>query len=233
MARWDRSASAVGEARIIAVLGGLYTATATIHGILLWSDGQPLSDVVPIHLLIGLPGVVLLYGGYQLPDTDLRSDVYPRIVVRCLAGIAIMLAVVGLLAVGSSGGLNHPFFTPVAGTALGSVAGFGIGLNEARALSRAREAEQHRDELLRERNLREGIVETSPIGIAVIDADGRISVVNEHVAEMVGYLEDELRGLEYHASMLEPTTADGTPTEDFIFEQVMETGDRSTTWSGN
>ena len=225
MAHWNRFASAVGEARIILVLGGLYTVIAAVHIILLWWAGQPLSDVVPTHLLIGLPGITLLYGGYRLPDSELRPDVYPRVVARCFAGIGVMLGVVGLLAIGTPGGLHRPFFTPTAGTALGSVAGFGIGLNEARALSRAHEAEQHRDELLQERTLREHIVQTSPIGIAVFDADGQISVVNEHAAEIAGFSEDDLLGTEYDTPMFKVTDADGNPVEDFIFEQVLATGE--------
>lgn len=133
MDSWKRFTSAVGEARIIAVLGALVVAMAAIR-IILWEGGNPLSALVATDLLIILPGLLLLYGGYWLPDEDLHPNVYSRIVARCLAGIAVMLGVVGLLAL--STGLNRPVFTPMAGAALGSGAGFVIGLNEARALSR-------------------------------------------------------------------------------------------------
>ncbi|QLG29837.1 histidine kinase (plasmid) [Halorarum halophilum] len=141
---WKSFVSAVGEARIIAGLGALELVMAASR-VILWKQGSPLIHVVATDLLIILPGIVLLYGGYRLPDLDLHPNVYPQIVSRCFAGIGMMLGVVGVLAI--STGLNRPVFTPMAGTALGSVAGFAIGLNEARALSRAYEAEQAQKEL--------------------------------------------------------------------------------------
>jgi hypothetical protein len=161
MGVWNRFVSAVGEAGFIAVLGGLILAMA-VGRLVLWEGVNPLSALVATDLLLILPGVVLLYGGYRLSETELHPNVYSRIVARCLAGIGVMLGVVGLLALGT--GLNRPVFTPMAGTALGAVAGFAIGLNEARALSRAheaeearRKAEQRKEELRQERNLRERI----------------------------------------------------------------------------
>lgn len=223
MNTWNRFISTIGEARFIIVLGGLDVVMAAAR-IVLWEGGSQLSDIVATDLLIIIPGILLMYGGYRLPDTDLRPEVYPRIVSRCLAGIGVMLGVVGLLAI--STGLNRPVFTPMVGTALGSVAGFAIGLNEARALSRAYEVEQHRDELRQERDLREQIIETSPVGIVVINADGSIRMANEHAARIAGVSAEKLEEMNnYNDPMFQATDADGNPVEGGIVQEILTTGD--------
>lgn len=131
-----------------------------------------------------------------------------------------MLGVVALLAAGT--GLNRPVLTPMAGTALGSVAGFAVGLNEARALSRAHEAERHRDELRQERDLREQIFETSPIGIVIIDADGSVRMSNEHAAQTTGVTREELESVQdYNAPTFRTTDAEGNRVEGGLVEEVL------------
>lgn len=220
---WKRFVASIGENRIIAALGGLHIAMAVAR-ITLWEGDNPLSAIVATDLLIILPGIALLYGGYRLPDTDLHPEVYPRVLSRCLAGIAVMLGVVGLLAI--STGLNRPIFTPMAGTALGSVAGFAIGINESRALSKAYEAERHRNELRQERDLREQIFETSPIGIVVINCDGSIRMANEHAARITGLSEEKLETIdEYNHPMFEATDADGNPVGEGVVGKILMTGE--------
>lgn len=190
MVHWNRFISTGGAARVISTIGGLYVVIAVSRIILLRGADKSLVDVMTTSLLIGLPGAVLLYSGYRLPDTNLRSDVYPRIVGRCLTGIGILLGSVGLLAI--STGLNRPFFTPIAGTALGSVAGFGVGLNEARALSRAHEAEQRNRELIRYETLIEEATDVN----AIVDPDGIFQYLTPSVDHVLGYASDELVGEE-------------------------------------
>ena len=146
MAAVERLSARVGERRLVAGLGGLFVAVAVVRFLVVLGPERSPTAILATDLVIGLPGAGLLYGAYRLPDTDLRPDVYPRVVSRCLAGVVVMLGVVGLLAVG---GLNRPFFTPFAAAALGGFAGFVIGFNEAQALSRARDAEQAQRDLER------------------------------------------------------------------------------------
>lgn len=144
MGIWNRFSSAAGPRSTIAGLGVSFVVLAAGRFLLLSGANRSLLDILATDLVIAVPGVGLLYGAHRIGDLDLRPDVYPRILSRCLVGIGAMLAVVGLLAVT---GLNRPLFTPFAGAALGAVAGFAIDLNEARALSRARDAEQAQREL--------------------------------------------------------------------------------------
>jgi PAS domain S-box-containing protein len=224
MAAWERYVSAVGGDRVISLLGGFAMALAVVRIVLLRRPGVQLSVVLASDLVIAIPGIVLLYGGYRLSDTDLRPDVYPRIVARCFAGIGVMLGVVLLLAV--STGLNRPIFTPMIATALGAVGGFGVGVNEARAVSRARDAEERRDELRRERDLRERIVDTSPVGIVVVDPDGAIRSANEHAAEIVGLPPDELTEFDDpNHPMFEATDSEGNRVDDdsTVFRRILAT----------
>ena len=225
MSRWQRFISTIGAPRLISALGGLYVILAAVQASLHAVTGDPIGELLVDFILFTVPGVVLLYGGYWLPRTDLHADVYPRVAGWCLGGFGLMLAVVGLLVLNPGGSVDRPLRAAVLATALGSVGGLGVGLNEARAFSRAREVEQHRDELRQERDLRERIVETSPIGIVVVDADGSISSANQYAAELLGVSEDELTELGYDEPMFEATGPDGTPVEDEMFQQVLSTGE--------
>ena len=223
MRGWKQAVSSIGEGRFLVGLGVLEVLMALAR-VVLWEGEVALSGVVATDLLIIGPGVVLVYGGYWLTESDLHSEVHSVVVRRCLGGIAAMLGVVALLAVAT--GLNRPLFTPMAGTALGSVAGFAIGVNEARALSRATEAEHHRDELRQERDLRERIFETSPVGITIVDDDGSIRMANEHAARISGYSRAELEAVEEHdAPKFEVTDADGNPIEGGLVEDVLDSGE--------
>ena len=220
MGSWNRLASVVDDARYVSLLGGLVLAAALVRHLLEGSVGS----VGAIDFVLVLPGVVLLYGGYWVQRTSLRRDVYPVIVTRTVVGIGVMIGFVGLLAI--STGLNRPVFTPLAGVALGGLGGFAIGLNEARAVSRAHEAERHRDELRRERDLRDRVFETSPVGIVVVDTDGSITMANDRAARITGLSEATLRARDHARDPLfRATDDDGEPLEEGIAEAILRTGE--------
>ena len=223
MQGWRRLVSSVGEARLLVGLGVLEVLMALARVVL--SAGETaLSGLVATDLLIIGPGLVLIYGGYWLSGSDLHPEVQPVVVGRCLGGVAVMLGVVALLAVAT--GLNRPLFTPMAGTALGGVAGFGIGVNEGRALSRATEAERHQDELRKERDLREQIFETSPVGLVILDVEEGIRMANEHAARITGYSRAELESVDDHmAPRFETTDAAGDPVEEGLVDEVLASGE--------
>lgn len=223
MSRWKRFISAVGALRFILALGGVYLIFGAVQASRDAARGGPLGEILVDFVLFSAPGVVLLFGGHRLPDTNLHSNVYPRIVGWCLGGFGLMLAIVGLLVLNPGGSVDRPLRAAVLATAIGSVAGLAIGMNEAQALTRAREAEQHRDELRQERDLRERIVETSPTGIVVVDEDGSISSANQYAAEILGFSEDKLTELNYDEPVFEAVAPEGTPCTGEIFQQVLST----------
>ena len=222
---WGRFISTVGGARFILVLGGLFVAFGAGRAILLWTAGGSIAATLVEFVLIGGPGLGLLYGGYQLPHSNLRPDVHPRVAAWCLGAAGVMLGVVGLLVLNPGGNVNRPFRAALIATALGSSAGLANGINNAQAISRARDAEQHRDDLRQERDLRERIVETSPIGIVVVNVDGSIENVNEHAAEIVGIPQDQLTELSYDEPMFTEIGEGGNLPDDSLFERILTTGE--------
>lgn len=220
----SRSISIAGARRVIVALGGIYISLAVGYEIFI-AAGDPFGAILADSVLLVVPGLALLYGGYRLPQTDIHPDAYPLIALWCLRGIAVMAGVIIVLELNPAGSVDRTFYTPVIATALGSIGGFGVGVNEARAITRAYEAEERNRKLQRERNLRERIVETSPVGIVVIDADGTLSFANDHAVEMLGLPRDEIVGLEYDTSMFEATDADGNPIEEGVFDRVLSSGE--------
>jgi PAS domain S-box-containing protein len=226
MPRSTRDVSRFVGVETLLGLGALYSTLAigwAIHHLI---AGAPGTETLIEVLLIGGPGVALLYGGYQLPDTELHPDVYPQIAVWTLGGLSVMLGVLALVELNPGGGLDRPVFSTSLATALGSVAGFAIGRDKARAVSRAKKVAEQRDRLRQERDLRDRIVQTSPVGIVIINPDRSIRMVNERAVQISGYSKSELERLESaNHSMFEATDADGNSVEGGIFEQILTTNE--------
>ena len=83
-------------------------------------------------------------------------------------------------------------------------------------------------DLRREEHVRDRIVETSPIGITIVDADGTFSYGNERAEEVLGVSREQLNDRRYDAPMFEVMNVDGSPIpeRERPFTRVMETGDR-------
>jgi len=68
-------------------------------------------------------------------------------------------------------------------------------------------------ELQQERDLFEGIVETSPIGITVVDADGGLSFINDRAEEIYGRSSEEIDDFTHDDSRWGLVDEDGEPLE--------------------
>ena len=159
MTRRKRPISALGPARLLIGLGSLYIALGVAQAIHILAEGGSFTSAAIGVFLIGGFGLLILYGGHRLQHTDLHPAVYPRIVAWTLGGLGVMLVIMGLLEFSpAGGGIDRPLFAIPLGTGLGSVSGLAVGMNEAKAMSRAREAEQNSRELRRtQADLRETI----------------------------------------------------------------------------
>ncbi|MFC7232985.1 PAS domain S-box protein [Saliphagus sp. GCM10025308] len=193
--------SRVGGRRTILYLGGFYAVVAAGFPLAYAFELRTLDDVTIISILSGLAGLTLLYGGYQLPNTDIRPDAYGSVAKWCLRAIGAMLAI--LLFVHVVSGLSDVVANLLILTSLAATAGLGMGYHDGRAKTRTldarerrREAERYSQELERYKT----IVETVNDGIFVVDDDGYFLLVNDTYAKMVGYSRDELVGS--HSSML-------------------------------
>jgi PAS domain S-box-containing protein len=225
----SRVRSTVDGWRGIAAIGGLYVALAVGWPFTPLVDERTLNEVLLVSALTAVPGLVLLYSSYWLRRTDIRSGLFGTVVRWCLGSVGVMLGV--LLLVEFAAKLEDPVANVLILTALAGVAGLGMGIHDARARTRARNAEERRREAERysqELQRYETIVETVDDGIYVVDEDDRFTLVNETYAEMVGYDREDLLGS--HASLV--VDGDVEPLADGIHRDVAAGDDESNTYDG-
>jgi signal transduction histidine kinase len=145
----SQSLSGVGGRRVIVGLGGLYVGVAGVLGSVLLFESASLTEVVGRTFLTGIPGTVLLYGGYRLPEMEIHSELYQLTATWTIRGFAVMLTVLVLMELISPSGVDNPLFSLPFATALGSVGGLAVGIHDARSETRLLEAEQRKQEVER------------------------------------------------------------------------------------
>ncbi|GAA0660984.1 ATP-binding protein [Natronoarchaeum mannanilyticum] len=132
---------------MILALGGLYVASGIAWPLAQVRAGMPPREGLSVAVLSGGAGIALLYGGYRLPETDVRPEFFATVAVWCLRGvvaIAAVLVFLELLVDLTNVVANVLILSPLAG-----VAGFAAGLYDARARTRTRELELRNRELER------------------------------------------------------------------------------------
>jgi two-component system, chemotaxis family, sensor kinase Cph1 len=149
MAHPRRLVSALGGRRTILVLGSLYVVVALGRAAVQLSLGISPITVLVVTLFVGGSGVVLLVGGLRLPTTDISPAFYHVVGGWCLAGIGVMLVILGLYHVQPDTGLSEPGRSIPILTGFSAVAGFGVGLYAAQAKTRALELERQNRRLQR------------------------------------------------------------------------------------
>lgn len=140
-----RTYTGLNGRQVVLALGVLYVALAMLFPLVVPGENIPFEIVVLVSLLTASPGAILFYGGYRLPRTGIHPALYDRVAGWCLAGIGLMSAILALNAITT--GFTDIVYNVLILTALSSGAGFGIGLYDAKARTRAREAEQRSQEL--------------------------------------------------------------------------------------
>ncbi|WP_255171072.1 sensor histidine kinase [Natrononativus amylolyticus] len=143
------SVSAATARRTILALGLLYVALAVARAVVQVVNAAPIASILTISGVIGVPGLVLLVGGYRLSEMDIRPEFYQTVARWCLGGLGVILGVLVLLQILTVGGIPDPNRTYPVFTALGSTAGFGVGIYAAQARTQAREVELRNRELRR------------------------------------------------------------------------------------
>ncbi len=84
-----------------------------------------------------------------------------------------------------------------------------------------------RNDLRHDREMLEGIIETSPSGIVVLDGNGRLTLANRMAVEILGIRGDEISDYGYNDADWKITDINGAPMEDedLPFRRVMSSGD--------
>ncbi|SDJ93142.1 sensor histidine kinase [Natronorubrum texcoconense] len=132
---------------VIPVLGVLLLTSSIVRSFAaLIGTGGFLEAVLDL-VLLSTPGLIMLYVGRWLPTSTIPSELYPRIVTWVFGGIAVMGLVVGLRILHPGVTVNYTFGTQAVLLSIGSIAGLGIGVHEARALTHARTVEEQNDRL--------------------------------------------------------------------------------------
>ena len=144
--------------RVVPALGVLVLLGAVARSALTLADGGALLEAVLDLLLVGSLGAVILYIGVWLPNTPIPKAFYSRIVGWVAGGVVVMGVVLGLRVLHPGVTVESTFGTQAVFLAIGSIAGLGIGVNEAQALATARTVEAQNEELTRaERRLEEAV----------------------------------------------------------------------------
>lgn len=134
-----------GWVYLFTLFGGIYIAVAIGRTVHVVTGSQLLLTGAIDFLLVGGPGLVLLYGGHRLPRTGIAPDTYRRIGGWCLLGFGLTLGFIELLRLEPGVIFRYPRWSLTLATSLGTATGFLIGMYDARNLTQSRQLRrQHR-----------------------------------------------------------------------------------------
>lgn len=95
--------------------------------------GTPIIPIIVITTFIGGSGLIIFLGGYRLPETEIHSEFYSTIAKWSLVGIGAMLVILTLYHVQPDTQIPELNRSVPILTAFSAVAGFGVGMNAAKA----------------------------------------------------------------------------------------------------
>ncbi|WP_306055544.1 ATP-binding protein [Natronococcus wangiae] len=139
MVYWRHLVSTIGERQIIGALGVLYVVFAALRIFIGFNSGEPISSIVIIILSVAVPGFLLLYGAYWLPQSDINTEFHADIAGWCLIGFGSMASLLILFQLQPESGISEPLTGIPILTALGSVGGLGVGIYDGRAKTQTRQ----------------------------------------------------------------------------------------------
>ena len=207
-------------------LGGLlFLAALTHHLNELYSLSQWQGPAFAF-LLDGPPALGLAYAGYRLTETDLSPDGRWQILLWCLAGSALFLAVMGLsIIVRASEGrfIGEVTFPLLIAAEMGGIAGVVGGYQTARARVQTRRAQTVSDELRQQRERLELALSGTDTALVELDLETDAVTLSETFVELVGQDPDTVE--EFYATV-HPDDCDRVRQG---LEGILETGE---VWTG-
>ncbi|WP_117594447.1 ATP-binding protein [Haloprofundus halophilus] len=193
------SADVAGR-KLIVTLGGVFVALVVSYPFLPLVDDTSSDLWAVLGILVGIPSLVLLYGGYRLPRTDIRPELYSTIGIWCLRGIAVSLAILVPIVLANDD--PNIVANTLLLTALGSLAGFGAGSYDARAKTRQLELEETVDQLetsnerlARHQQYTDDVLDAIHDVFYVIDENGSLERWNQSLTEVSGYTDEEISSM--------------------------------------
>ena len=204
MARWSRFVTGVDGVGVVYAFGGLYVALAVRRTVLVATTGRPILAAGLDFLLVGVPGGLLLYGGYRFRKSEIRRETRWRVGAWSVLGLLVMVGGVELIILEPGVTVEHPLWAYTLGSAVGTLGGFVVGVYDARAVTQAREAERHNRTLESQNERLESFASMlahevrNPLNIAQIyvpqaaagdeDAAEEVETALERIEEMVDVL---------------------------------------------
>jgi PAS domain S-box-containing protein len=179
MVRWQRFVTKIGGQRIVLVLGLVFVVSALARA-LYYGTENSLSSVFIVTLFIGAPGLILVVGGYRLPRSDIRSELYLTVAKWTLAGFGAMIAILVVYHVAVSPISNPTRGVPIL-TAFSSAAGYGIGVVNAQEKTRTLE--------LRQRARQQQAV--SDLGQFALESDDLDELMHQATTQVADVLDNE------------------------------------------
>jgi PAS domain S-box-containing protein len=184
----------------VVALGGVFVVLVVSYPFLPIVDDASSDLWLVLGILVGIPSLVLLYGGYRLPRTDIRSELYPTIGRWCLRGIGVGLAIMLPIVLVSDD--PNVVGNTLLLTALGSLAGFGAGTYDARAKTRQLELQETVDQLEasnerleRHQQYTDDILDAIDDVFYVLDERGTLTRWNQSLSEVTGYTDEEISAM--------------------------------------
>lgn len=182
-----------GGRRVIGLLGSLFVIFAVGLAMMESGHGQPTVTIFVITMMVAVPGVLLISGAYWLTRTDIDPAFYPYIARWCLAGFGVMtcLLVIYHFQPGQSVSTRSP---PIL-TALASLAGFAVGINDGRARTRTYEVETRNQQLERYQTYTDDVLNAIHDVFYVLESDGSLQRWNERLCDVTGYADSEISSM--------------------------------------
>ena len=135
------------RSRYVSGLGLLIIVIAVVHlAQKVASSGALFASVIEFAL-ISFSGFLVLSVGSWLSSSEIDPRYYSRIVYWCLGGVGVLFIFLVLRSIHP--GVSNPFsyWLRAIALTLGSIAGLGIGVHDARAATREREVKRRNEEL--------------------------------------------------------------------------------------
>lgn len=136
--------------RLLAAGGCLILSLSITQAVFTYRVGGSFLQILIDLVLVGIPGIALLYTGFWLPTSKIERRYYPRIIAWLLGGVVVMFGFVILRDLHPGVTVEWSLGTQAIALTIGSIGGLLIGIQETRATMQTHQLEQRERELERQ-----------------------------------------------------------------------------------
>lgn len=122
--------------RLITLVGGVMVLLASVQAVHTFRTGGNLLELFIDFIIITIPGIVLLYAGFWVADSEMDSQYYPRLIAWVLGGVVTMFGFIFLRDLHPGVTVEWSLGTQALALTIGSIGGLLIGIQETKATMR-------------------------------------------------------------------------------------------------